>query len=447
MTCDQAPSLTAAQVEERFIAAVLKDDAGERLADTRRLSPDAFTDAACRRAWRALTSAASYEAGAVHSDVRGFFAHETLGADYAADRDAVYIAWLSRLGLAGVDHWRAALPSTGKEKVRTRMASRRFNLETQPSQPEPRFWITGKPVCTPGNLTNLIAQAKAGKTAFLASMIAAAICAERGAAERDTLGISAAAPGKRVLVHFDTEQSPYDHDQLVRRALRRAGSDTSPQWLWSYALAGFSADELKTALRLVLTDATEAGGVFAVIIDGTADLVTDVNDPGECNPFVAELHELAIRYACPIINVVHENPGQDSGKMRGHLGSQLERKAESNLRLRKEEGVTVVFSERMRGAPILEADGPRFQWSDDEGMHVSCECARSTRADELREIAEEVIGTASLRYTELVSGIVTARGGSKKTAERRFSEMKKAGVIIQQPIGRWSIVNDVRKAA
>ena len=38
-------------------------------------------------------------------------------------------------------------------------------------------------------------------------------------------------------------------------------------------------------------------------------------------------HQLAIEYDCVFMTVLHENPNSDFGKTRGHLGSQLSRKA------------------------------------------------------------------------------------------------------------------------
>ena len=313
-----------------------------------------------------------------------------------------------------------------KANLLTRLNSRRFNHAVVPVEPTPRFFINGRSVCTPGNLTNVIAQAKAGKTAVISGAIAAVMCAEYGHTDRDTLGITATAPGSKRLIHFDTEQSIFDHDQLVRRAMRRAGVEIPPVWLDSYGCAGFSAAELLQSLRLTMKAAQSNGGVFAVIIDGTADLVVDVNEAAECNAFVAELHALAIEHDCPIINVVHENPTQDNGKMRGHLGSQLERKAESNLRLRKSDEITVIFSEKMRKAPILEKDGPRFRWSDEAGMHVSCETAGKTKDDAkreaLRDEAESVFHeakTEALSWTEMV----------KLVGEKKLAKMKKLGVV------------------
>ncbi len=137
--------------------------------------------------------------------------------------------------------------------------------------------------------------------------------------------------------------------------------------------------------------------------------------------------------------------------MRGHLGSQLERKAESNIRLRKGDEITVMFSEKMRRAPIMEKDGPRFAWSDGAGMHVSCESTGTSKEDmkraELHELAEEVVGSARMRYADLVRGIETARRIAPKTAEKRFSEMKKAGVIAKDSFGFWSMPQMPARAA
>ena len=327
-----------------------------------------------------------------------------------------------------------------------RLKARRFNHAIPPADPQPRFLINGRAVCTPGNLTNLIAQAKAGKTAFLAAMVSAVICAEHDTKDRDTLGVTATAPGTRRLLHFDTEQSPFDHDQLIRRALRRAGVAAMPAWLDSFGLAGFNAVELRSALSLSMKEAKALGGLFAVILDGTADFVNDVNDPEECNAFVAQLHGLAIEYDCPIINVVHENPGQDGGKMRGHLGSQLERKAESNLRLRKSEEITVVFSEKMRKAPILERDGPRFRWDDGQKDHVSCESAGTTKdeakRESLRNQAEAAFistGKPALRWNELRSAIEKTEGIGTSGAGKRFVAMRALGVLKKDAFGNWSL--------
>lgn len=411
------------ETERRFIAGIVKDDTGDRWRECSQLDPEAFEDFEHRKTWRGIVAAKTYEEAAGVG--LKYFAHPTMGTEYIEDRTAIWLGWLGKLGLDKASEWLGTLPVRGGTRFAASLDARRFSITAALVEPAPRFLINDRAVCTPGNLTNIIAQAKAGKTATIAAAIAAAICAEFDSS-RDTLGITAAAPGSRLLLHFDTEQSPFDHHQLVRRAMRRAGVDSPPPWLASYGLAGFSAQELRRALVAKMKDASTRGGIFAVILDGTADLVSDVNDAGECNAFVAELHGLAIEHDCPILNVVHENPGQDVGKMRGHLGSQLERKAESNLRLRKSEEVTVIFSEKMRGAPILERDGPRFKWSDSEGMHVSCQNAGKTREDERREALHDQAESA---FNQSAKDVLTWKEAVSAVGEKRLSQMVKLGVV------------------
>ena len=84
----------------------------------------------------------------------------------------------------------------------------------------------------------------------------------------------------------------------------------------------------------------------SVFIDGVADLCKSPNDDIEAFALVEHLAHLAIAYACPLILVLHENPsGLETGKTRGHLGSQLERKAESNLRIARDgkSGASIFF--------------------------------------------------------------------------------------------------------
>lgn len=230
--------------------------------------------------------------------------------------------------------------------------------------------LGGVPLSTAGNLTQITAQSGVGKSAVVGAMIAAAMTAPEY--QQDTLAFVGPNLEKLPLLHFDTEQSKGDFQMLLHRSLRRAGVANFPAWLHSYHLTGLSAAECRQAIEVAISQhARKAGGIFAIIIDGWADLVEDPNDGKECFPFVARMHALAIKHDCPIVGVLHLNPGKDSAKSRGHLGSQLERKAETVLQLEMNEDlVTAMYSTKKRGAPIRKDDGPRFSWNDDRGMHT-----------------------------------------------------------------------------
>ncbi len=271
---------------------------------------------------------------------------------------------------------------TGGEKLLIDLDARRFNQSEPPPRPEPLFQIGENAISTAGNLTVIAAQAKSGKSAFIGAMIAAALNPE--ATEGATLGVRSPGAGKGAVIHFDTEQSTFDHFALVNLALKRAGLSAPPSCLRSYCLTDLPVADRLAMLRLEIK---RAGKVLAVFLDGVADFVHNPNDTGEAFALVGELHRLAIEADCVIVAVLHENPGPaDFGKTRGHLGSQLERKAETNLRLSKSEGVTSVWTDRgARHCDIPKAAGLRFEYSALEGCHCLLDSANDARAQAAKD--------------------------------------------------------------
>jgi hypothetical protein len=249
---------------------------------------------------------------------------------------------------------------------------RRFDLTKPPPKPVPRYLLLGKVISTPANLCAIQAPVKAGKSAFIGAMIASTM-----EPTGDCLGLESSNPDGLAVIHFDTEQSPYDHYQCIIRALRRAGNSEPPEWFRSYCLTDVSTEKRRQVLRFEMERAkAKHCGIHSVIIDGVGDICINVNDPAEAVSIVDELHLLAIGFYCTVVPVLHENPGSDIGKTRGHLGSQLERKAETNLRLSKDStGITTGYSEKSRGAHIPKDRGIRFAFDEKLAMHVTIAAA------------------------------------------------------------------------
>jgi hypothetical protein len=323
------------------------------------------------------------------------------------------------------------------------LIARKFAFENAPAKPAPVFTLCGQQIATAGNIISLYSQAKAGKSAVLSAMMAAAFSDD---ALCDFLGF-AAAPNTagRALVHFDTEQSRYDADQLIRRALRRADiTGPPPPWLRSYWLTDIELGLRRALLRGELEAAAAAcGGIYCALIDGVGDLVLDVNDIAETQNFVIELHALAIRYDCPIIGVLHENPGDKHDKQRGHLGSQLERKAESNIRLLKDsDGITVIYTEKSRHANIPQTAGHRFRWCDEAAMHTTFEAGLKGRPDAhlgerhfVAEIFNCAAATGGLSWSQLHARICELAGLKEGGARRRFQKLLALGLIEKNSAG------------
>lgn len=109
------------------------------------------------------------------------------------------------------------------------------------------------------------------------------------------------------------------------------------------------------------------GGLHSLFIDGVADLVFDVIDQKEACSLVTELHQLATETSCVIVTALHHNPGGE--KTRGHLGSQIERKSESVLVLRKEGETISISCKPARRQEVSGDKAPQFAWDSMSGMH------------------------------------------------------------------------------
>jgi hypothetical protein len=331
---------------------------------------------------------------------------------------------------------RIAAPA-GQAGLAQHLESCRVDYATPPERPTPVFSLTGKTISTAGNLTALYAQAKSGKTAVVGAMVAALIAADAGTAEDcDCLGITAAKPGGKPLLVFDTEQSRFDSWHTGNRAMRRAGVDTMPPWVITYTLTGWSATEARAAVALILGKHPTP---FAIIIDGVADLAADPNDPKECNPLVAQLHDHAIKANCPLVAVIHRNEGEQSNTTaRGHLGKQLMRKAESNVRIEARDGTSTLFAPLNRGGPIMEKDGICFAWNDEHAMHRTV-ARTNPKLGDLTDLAAEVFeGGRLLTWAEMRDAIVAARDVSKPTAERRITALSAEGLIRSAGGGKYA---------
>ena len=314
-------------------------------------------------------------------------------------------------------HRLAGLPEVKRQVQRSfpilkLLAEREWNPKIRPPESVPVFRLKGIIIATQANISTITAAVKSGKSAGIESMAAATMAGP----DCDTLGFESANPEGRALLHFDSEQSPEDHWHHVDRIIRRSGVDAAPKWLKSWCLTGLTFQQCQECVWEAMRIAKqEFPGILAVLIDGYGDLVADVNDAPECNDLVARLHGLAIEYLCHISGVIHLNPGTE--KSRGHLGSQLERKAETNLSIEKhrDDDSSLIFSTKNRRAGIPRHLGIAFKWDDDLKMHVSCERIPNPRAIGRPSIANQI---SSLNTHDFFAACPTPGEGKKEIARR-----------------------------
>ncbi len=220
----------------------------------------------------------------------------------------------------------------------------------------------------------------------------------------------------------------------------------------SYFITDLTLKQRLEVIRMEMRRSNDAGeALVAVIIDGLGDLCLDPNDAAESNALIDEMHRLAIEYNTVIVCVLHENPGSDTGKTRGHLGSQLERKAETNLRLEKDaEGITVVFCERARHTHIPKDKGMRFQWSDEAKMHVTTDAPftsagktkkdpNAPRKNDMTLKAKACLGRyfargSTVRRALVLKEAIVAKIIGERTFDAHWAAIKAAGLIVESPM-------------
>jgi hypothetical protein len=180
------------------------------------------------------------------------------------------------------------------------------------------------PIATMGNISVVTAPPKTKKTFFI-SLLASVYLSDQNNFGADLKGYRES----NCLVHFDTEQGKW-HSQRVFKRVQDMSSNKELGCYQTYALRTINYKQRLEFIEYILKDNKEKNGL--ILVDGVADLVSDVNNIEESNLCVQKLMELSAKHDCHIMVVIHQNFG--SAKLgTGHLGSFLEKKAETVIQL------------------------------------------------------------------------------------------------------------------
>jgi len=201
------------------------------------------------------------------------------------------------------------------------------------------------PICTYSNISLVQAPPKTKKT-FFVSLLASAYLS----GSNNFSGNIKGHRENKCIIHVDTEQGKWHAQKVFKRTIDMSGMKNADNY-HTYALRTLSHKERIKIIDFFLQHKYENIGF--VFIDGIADLVSDVNNLEECNACVQKLMEWSAKYDCHIMAVIHSNYGSD--KPTGHLGSLLEKKAESQIQLEANtvnDGMVTVKCKRSRNFPF-----------------------------------------------------------------------------------------------
>ena len=304
--------------------------------------------------------------------------------------------------------------------------------------------VNGVPLGTQDNLFCITGGEGTGKSNYIAAILAGTLGTERLDAEQ-TLGLEVTPNPKGLAVlHYDTEQSEAQLHKNLGKTLRRASLTSVPDFYHSLYLASLSRkDRLKLIRESMDLFHHKHGGIHLVVIDGIADLIRSANDETESIAIVDELYRLAGIYNTCIICVLHFVP--NGIKLRGHIGSELQRKAAGILSIEKDENpeFSVVKALKVRDGSPLDVPMTLFGWDKALDMHVyrgekSKEDKDKRKSNELHAVVRGAFRSATrLSYQQLWEILMRELDIKDRTAKKYIAYMKEQGILIQDSQGNY----------
>lgn len=321
----------------------------------------------------------------------------------------------------------------------TMLKSCEIDFNNPPAKAEEVISAGDVPLGTQGNILCITGGEGTGKSNYVAALIAGSII--KDSRNIDTLGINVRdnSDGKAVLL-YDTEQSEVQLFKNVSNLLKRAKLNEKPEELRAFSLTGMSRKErLQAIVQSMDKYHYEYEGIRLVVIDGIADLVLSANDEAESIRIVDELYRLAGIYRTCIVSVLHYVP--NGLKLRGHLGSELQRKAAAivSIELDSEPSVSVVKALKVRDGSPLDVPLMQFSWDKELGMHIYIgekprEEKEKRKEKELATVAREIFGVQKhLTYIDLCDRIQQSMDVKERTAKSYIKYMREKEIIIKDP--------------
>ena len=317
--------------------------------------------------------------------------------------------------------------------------------------------VNDVPLGTQGNILCITGGEGTGKSNYVTALIAGAIGQSEKNKDKamDTLGVSVSENSKRkAILFYDTEQSEVQTYKNITNLLKRCGRETMPEYLKAYCLTGMSRKErLQAIIQSMDKFHYQFRGIHMVVIDGIADLIKGANDETESIAVVEELYRLTGIYNTCIVTILHFIP---SGlKLRGHLGSELQRKAAAILSIEKDTdpSVSVVKALKVRDGSPLDVPIMQFAWDKDVRMHVYLgekpkEEKEKRKEDELVAVARDIFGRQDfITYVDLAEQIQAILDVKERTAKSYIKFMREKEIIRKDPSNQsYYIIGNLKQA-
>jgi len=210
-------------------------------------------------------------------------------------------------------------------ELHEKLNSRKFVNGFKPQEEKILFTIEGKNIGTSQSFVTFQGLPKAGKSTFITSIIASAFTTW------DIFNCKLNFPKDRKrLCYIDTESSDYDYYRVLERIRLQIITDLLPYNFDSFLFREDNANDIKLMIEQYLEENRDCS---IIVIDGVLDLIANFNDVEQSFYLVQWLKKITKKYDLLVLLVLHL--GKKDQNSIGHIGSYLDRKSQSVLRIEK----------------------------------------------------------------------------------------------------------------
>ncbi len=291
--------------------------------------------------------------------------------------------------------------------------------------------VQGVTIATMGNFSASTGKPKSKKTFNVSAIVASALC------NHQVLQYKASfPPNKNKVLYVDTEQSECHCHKVLLRILKLAGLPTDKECdnIDFLVLRGYSPEQRRDIIGLALEADQNVG---LVIIDGVRDLLKDINSPSESSDIINDLMRWSSVYGLHIHTVLHLNKQDDN--TRGHLGTELNNKAETILQITKSRENSSVSEVRATNTRDKEFIPFAFEIKEDALPHLVGDYKPMTKP------GERITPLASLTNEQHLEALQAVYSSDKpQTYAKTLDKLREAYESIGFKRGRNALVSQCR---
>lgn len=282
-------------------------------------------------------------------------------------------------------------------------------------EPIPVISRYGSIIASEGNISAVVGAAKSKKTFLCTALVGSLL---RNSKE----GLFGIKHKDIKVLWVDTEQSASHVQRVVKRIYRLAEWDEEMNYESLRTLTLREVEPKERAEKMV--DAIKLFKPKLIVVDGISDLMYNSNCIEESDAVVGQLMTLSTEYNCHIMCVLHTNPNSD--KARGHIGSTLQRKAETMIFVHKVGECSVVEPQFCRNEEFT----PFAFHITEEGMPEQCEIPHLAEAENDCVTIMRTHFPNGVERSVLISKIEEELSASNNTARVKVSRAIKRGHLM-----------------